>query len=223
MFFRRLSLICLLLCCIPFLWSVDKVKLARLNYDGGGDWYNDPDILPNIANYINQTLCTDFDINQAVVRASDKNLMDYPFLFLTGHGNIRFNDKEIENLRRYLLQGGFLYADDDYGMDTAFRREIKRVFPEKELVELPSSHPLFNCYNAFPNGVPKIHEHDKKRPQVFALFDDFGRIMVLYTYETNISDGWAGPTVHNDPPEIREKAFQFGANIFYLLLSGGSS
>ena len=218
---RSLIFFCLLLC-LPFLAVVIdnpvKIGFARLQYDGGGDWYNDPEVLPNLAKYANLVMGASFPIDQSVVRASDPKLFDYPFLYLTGHGNIRFTDKEVENLRTWMLRGGFLYADDDYGMDESFRREIKRIFPERELVELDPSFPLFYAFFDFSSGLPKIHLHDGKPPQAFGVFDDNGRLMCLYTYETNISDGWADPETHNDPPEIREKALKFGVNILYYVM-----
>ncbi len=199
--------------------TVSRTGFARLQYTGGGDWYNDPEVLPNLARYVNSVLNANFPIDQAVVKASDARLFEYPFVYITGHGNIRFDDREIENLRQWMLRGGFLYADDDYGMDAAFRREIKRVFPEYEFLELDASFPLFNCFFDFSSGLPKIHEHDGKIPQAFGIFDDNGRLMCLYTYETNISDGWADPGTHHNPPEVRETALRFGTNIVYYLLS----
>ncbi len=194
-------------------------KFARLHYDGGGDWYNDPDILPNLTIFLKDKTNADISIEQAIVRADDNNLFDYPFIFLTGHGNIKFSDKEIINLRKYFDRGGFLYADDDFGMDKAFRREIKKIFPNKNLVELPPNHEIFHSYFQFSKGLPKIHKHEEKRPQAFAIFDDTGKLLVLYTFESNISDGWASPNVHNDPPEIREQALKMGVNIFYYLMT----
>lgn len=195
----------------------DAPQLARLHYDGGGDWYNDPDTLPNLVRHVNSELNTNFSTVQAVVRPSDANLFDYPFIYMTGHGNISFSDRDARNLREYLLKGGFLYADDDYGMDEAFRREIKKVFPDRELTELPPSHEIFHCYYSFPQGIPKIHEHDGKRPQAFGIFDDTGRMMVLYTYETNVSDGWT--EAHDNPPEVREEAFRMGTNMLYYIMT----
>jgi hypothetical protein len=192
-------------------------QFARLDYNGGGDWYNDPDTLPNFATYVNQALHTNFSVDQATVKVSDPKLLDYPFVFMTGHGNISLSDKEVTNLRQFFANGGFLYADDDYGMDESFRRELKKVFPDRELVELPANHPIFHCFYDFPNGIPKIHKHNDKRPQAFAIFDDYGRMLVLYTYETNISDGWADN--HDDPPEIREQALRFGVNLMCYLLT----
>lgn len=219
----------LFLCALLFLGSslaavtgtVSRTGLARLQYDGGGDWYNDPEVLPNLARYANSVLNTGFPIDQSVVKSNDAKLFEYPFVYLTGHGNIRWEDREIENLRAWMLRGGFLYADDDYGMDESFRREIKRVFPEYELLELDATFPLFTCFYDFSSGLPKIHKHDEKPPQAFGVFDDNGRLLCLYTYESNISDGWADPSTHDDPPEVRDAALRFGCNIIYYLLSRG--
>ena len=217
----RNVLLALLLIATCAAWAAPRApQLARLHYNGGGDWYNDPDMLPNMARFANAELSTRYSDEQAVVQPDDRELFNYPFVFMTGHGNVRFSDRELANMRGWLLRGGFLYADDDYGMDESFRREMRRLFPGRELVELPASHPLFGCWFGFPRGVPKIHEHDGKRPQAFAIFDDYGRMMVLYTYETNISDGWAGPHVHNDPPETRQQALRMGANILYYIMAG---
>lgn len=196
-----------------------KTGFARLQYDGGGDWYNDPEVLSNLAKFTNNTLSTTMPIDQSVVRASDSKLFDFPFVYLTGHGNIRFSDNEINNLRLWMMRGGFLYADDDYGMDESFRREIRRIFPERELIELDASFPLFKSYFDFSTGLPKIHLHDEKPPQAFGIFDDNGRLMMLYTYETNISDGWADPDTHGDPPQLRETALGFGLNIIHYILT----
>ncbi|MGC9362406.1 MAG: DUF4159 domain-containing protein [Candidatus Syntrophosphaera sp.] len=201
--------------------SVTRTGFARLQYDGGGDWYNDPEVLPNLAQFVNSTLNAGFPIDQNVVKADDAKLFNYPFLYLTGHGNIRWSERELKNLREWMLRGGFLYADDDYGMDESFRREIKRVFPEYELVELDASFPLYTSFFDFSAGLPKIHEHDGKPPQAFGIFDENGRLMCFYTFETNISDGWADPSTHKDPPEIRETALRFGCNIIHYLISRG--
>jgi len=195
------------------------MQLARLHYTGGGDWYNDPEVLPNLAKFANKELNTKLSLNEKIVKLTDADLPDFPFIYMTGHGNVKFSDREIDNLRDYLLSGGFLYCDDDYGIDKSFRKEIKKVFPNRELVELPIEHDIFKCYFKFLQGTPKIHEHDNKRPQTFAIFDDFGRIMVLYTYETNISDGWADYSTHQNSDQTREKALQFGTNILYYLVA----
>jgi hypothetical protein len=208
-------------CLAAVTGSVSRTGFARLQYDGGGDWYNDPEVLPNLAGYVNRVINTDFPLEQNVVRAGDAKLFEYPFAYLTGHGNIRWDDREVENLREWMLRGGFLYADDDYGMDASFRREIMRVFPEYELVELDGSFPLFSSFFDFSVGLPKIHEHDGKPPQAFGIFDENGRLMCFYTYEANISDGWADAATHKDPPEVRDAALRFGTNIIYYLLSRG--
>ena len=217
LFVRSLAILTVIVATFNLFANENKAQLARLHYDGGGDWYNDPDTLPNLVKYLNTTIDTDFSTIQAVVKPSDSALFDYPFIFMTGHGNIQFSERDVQNLRNYLLNGGFLYADDDYGMDIAFRREIKKVLPERELVELPPNHPLFSCYFKLPNGVPKIHEHDGKRPQAFGIFDATGRLMVLYTYETNISDAWTD--AHDPTPEMKKDAMQMGTNIFYYLMT----
>lgn len=193
-------------------------KIARLKYSGGGDWYNGPTEEPNLLRYVRQHTLIDVEPTYEFVEIMSDRLFTYPFLFMTGHGNVVLSDAEARRLRTYLENGGFLYADDDYGMDQAFRREIRKVFPDQHLVELPFSHGLFHCHFSFPNGVPKIHEHDGKPPQTFGLFHN-GRLVVLYTYETNPSDGWDDPDVHNDPPEKREEALRFGTNIVVWALT----
>jgi len=212
---KRLALLILFHCL--FVLAPGNVRIARLHYDGGGDWYNDADTIPNLVIYLNSNLKTNLDEEQAIVKPSDSEIFDYPFVFMTGHGNVSFSDKDVANLRSYLLRGGFLYIDDDYGLDKSIRREISRIFPEKQLLELPSDHDLFRCFHYFPNGIPKIHKHDDKRPQAFAIFSEEGRIMLLYTYETNISDGWSN--MHNDPQQIRDLALKMGTNLFYYLMT----
>ncbi len=195
-----------------------QMVLARLHYSGGGDWYNNPEVLPNLAKYANEKLNTNFLIEEKVIQLNDAELADYPFIYATGHGNIKFSDREATNLKEYLIKGGFLYVDDDYGLDKSFRNEISKVFPKRELVELPISHELFSCYYKFKKGTPKIHKHDDKRPRSYAIFDDYGRIMVLYTFEANISDGWADANTHKDSVETRTKALNMGVNILYYIL-----
>jgi len=192
------------------------ITLARLMYEGGGDWYNDPDVLPNLAKEINRRTGLKVKEEQAIVRASNPEIFRYPFLYLTGHGRIKFSREEIMNLRRYLMNGGFLYADDDYGMDRSFREAIKKIFPEKELKELPFTHPIYHIFYDFPKGLPKIHEHYKGPPKGYGIFVG-DRLAVFYTYNTNISDGWTAN--HNDPPEKREKAFRMGINIVLYAIS----
>ncbi|MDP8226075.1 MAG: DUF4159 domain-containing protein [Candidatus Celaenobacter polaris] len=215
----KICLLILILLIPLYLSGEMELTIARVQYDGGGDWYNDTSVIPNLCDEINSRTLIKASSEQAIVSLKNNSVLNYPFLYLTGHGNISFSEEECTNLRNYLEKGGFLYVDDDYGLDEYFRREFAKVFPEKELQELPASFPLFDCYYTFSNGLPKIHEHDGKRPQAFALFDEHGRMMVLYTYETNISDGWASPEVHKDPPHIREQAFKMGINIVYYVLT----
>lgn len=193
-------------------------RIARLQYSGGGDWYNDPSSLPNMMDYLRAHTTirvADEDIN---VSLNDEDLFAHPFLFMTGHGRISFSERETERLHTFLTNGGFLYADDDYGMDEYFRREMKRVFPDKELVQVPFSHPIFHCHFDFPDGLPKIHEHDGGPPQAFAYFHN-GHMVAFYSFNTNISDGWPDPQVHGDPPDVRERAFQMGTNIIIYALT----
>lgn len=196
-----------------------KFKIARLKYSGGGDWYNDPSAEVNMMNYLKKNTSLDLDESKFYTAdvASDE-IFEYPFILLTGHGNIAFSDNEIKRLRKYVENGGFLYADDDYGMDESFRREIKKVFPNEELKELPFNHKIYNIQYLFPQGLPKIHEHDSKPPQGFGIWYQ-GRLCVYYTYETNISDGWADTREHEDPQEKREESFRMGTNIIVYALS----
>ncbi|MEO0788693.1 MAG: DUF4159 domain-containing protein [Bacteroidota bacterium] len=189
-----------------------SLKLALLKYNGGGDWYSNPTALPNLAQYCNQTLGTDFDINYATVEVGSAELFNYPWLHMTGHGNVVFNDQEAQNLRLYLMAGGFLHIDDNYGMDPFVRVAMKKVFPELEFVELPFDHPIYHQKYNFNSGLPKIHEHDGGSPQGFGLIYE-GRLVCYYTYETDLGDGWEDAEVHNDPVEVRAAALQMGANI----------
>ncbi len=196
-----------------------RFVIARLKYGGGGDWYNDPSSEVNLLAFLaqNTTIDTDPRTDIFVEPGSDK-LFSYPFVFLTGHGNISFTETEARNLRTYLENGGFLYVDDDYGLDQAFRREIRKVFPDRDLVELPFSHPIYSAHFRFPDGLPKIHEHDGKPPQGFGIFHK-GRLVLFYTYECNLADGWADPDVHKDPEPVRRKALEMGVNIIVQALS----
>jgi len=214
--FIRVLAILLVILVTGYPQETPLLTLARLKYQGGGDWYNDPDELPNLAKELNQRTNIATYENEIVTTLLDDKLTNYPFLFLTGHGNISFNDQEVIRLRNYLINGGFLYADDDYGMDESFRREIAKVFPNQELVELPFDHPIYHMIYQFPNGLPKIHEHYEGPPKGFGIFYQ-DRLVVFYTYNTNISDGWT--VAHNDPPEKRELAFQMGINIIAYVLS----
>mgnify|MGYP000406874581 CR=1 FL=1 len=192
-------------------------RIARLKYSGGGDWYNDPSAEVNLLQYIRQNTNIPVEPRYEYVDISSDNIFLYPMLFLTGHGNITLTDAEARRLRAYLDNGGFLYIDDDYGLDRYIRREMKKVFPDQEFVELPFSHPIYHCHFQFPYGPPKIHEHDGKPPQGFGLFCG-DRLCVFYTYESNPGDGWADPDVHRDPPERREAALKMGTNIVVYVL-----
>jgi hypothetical protein len=194
------------------------VRIARLKYTGGGDWYNDPSAEVNLLTFVRQQTGIEVDAHYQAVEIGSEQLFAFPIAFLTGHGNIAFSDREVRALRTYLENGGFLYADDDYGMDKAFRREMKKVFPDKELVELPYSFGLYRAPFSFPSGPPKTHEHDKNPPQSFGIFHN-GRLVVYYTFESNPSDGWADPEVHNDPPAKRDEALRFGSNILVWALT----
>lgn len=194
------------------------VKLARVKYSGGGDWYNDPSAEVNLLKYVSSVTNIDVDAVFEFVDLASDNLFLYPMLFLTGHGNINLSATEARNLRVYLENGGFLYIDDDYGLDEFIRPELKKVFPEAKFVELPFSHQIFNCHFKFPNGVPKVHEHNERPPQTFGIIHN-GRMCVLYTFESNPSDGWADADVHNNPPEKREQALKFGVNIIVYALT----
>ncbi len=192
--------------------------IARLKYQGGGDWYNDPSMIPNLLNFLKQETMIQTADDEKKVEIMDQEFFSYPIIFMTGHGKIAFSDEESARLRKYLLNGGFLYADDDYGMDKYFRTMMKKVFPDKDLVELPFNHPIYHCHFNFDNGVPKIHEHDGGPPHAFGIFHE-GKMMVYYTFNTNISDGWADPDVHKDPEEVRLKALRMGVNIVVYALT----
>jgi hypothetical protein len=194
------------------------LSLPRVKYAGGGDWYNDPSAEVNLLRFLAEATEITVDGRPRVVDLASDDLFGYPIVFLTGHGNISLNDTEVRNLRTYLEEGGFLFADDDYGMDAAFRRELKKVFPDDGLVELPFTHGLYSIQFPFPGGPPKTHQHDDEPPQGFGLFKK-GRLVVYYTYESNPSDGWADPDVHNDPPDKRTEALQFGANVIVWALT----
>jgi len=195
----------------------DSITVTRLHYDGGGDWYGNPSSLPNLLAAIHDRTGLPMASRESTVTLLDPGLRDHPYLYMTGHGNVHFSAEECAALRSYLLAGGFLHADDNYGMDESFRREIAKVFPDEQLLELPPSHPVFHSFYELPDGIPKIHEHDGKRPQALAIIHD-GRLMVLYSYESDLGDGWEDPDVHKDPPEIREAAIRMGVNIFVYVL-----
>lgn len=193
-----------------------QVGVVRLKYGGGGDWYNDPEAEINLLTELNRRTGIEVRTEKTALSLLDEQIFSHPFLFITGHGEIRFTDQEVARLRRHLEAGGFLYADDDYGMDASFRRQMRRVFPEHEMSPLPAGHPLFRCYYDFSEGLPKIHEHQPGRPEAWGIFHQ-GRLAVLYTFNTNISDGWT--PVHGDSAEVREQAFRVGINILWYVLT----
>ena len=186
--------------------------IAVIQYEGGGDWYANPTALPNLIKFCNDNINTTINKKPKVVSPSSVDLFDYPFVHMTGHGNVYFTDDDAKNLRDYLLSGGFLHIDDNYGMDQYLRKELIKVFPDKKLEEISKNHPLFNKPFSIPTGLPKIHEHNRNRPQAFAIYVE-ERIVLLYTYESDLGDGWENSEIHNDPQEIRLKALQMGANI----------
>ena len=193
-------------------------SISRVHYGGGGDWYSNPSSIPNLLSFLMTNTMIKAENEESRIKLSDPDLPSHPYLYLTGHGNIRLNDEEIIALRDHLLNGGFLHADDNYGLDKSFRREMKRVFPNKDFVEIPHYHRVFQSFFDMPNGLPKIHEHDGKPPQLFGLFDE-KRIIVLYSYESDLGDGWEDEEVHNNPTETRLNALKMGVNIIYFALT----
>ena len=187
-------------------------EIALLKYNGGGDWYANPTSLPNLIKFSNQNINTRIRLKPATVSPGSSAIYSYPFIHMTGHGNVIFNEQEVENLRNYMLAGGFLHIDDNYGMDKYIRNEIKKIFPNNNLIEIPASHSIFQKPFTFSSGLPKIHEHDGKRPQAFGIFIN-NKLVLLYTYECDLGDGWEDFEVHNNPKEVREKALKMGANI----------
>ncbi len=193
-------------------------KIAKLKYGGGGDWYCNKTSLPNLIAFCNKNLKTNIEPREDIVEPGSPDLFAYPFIHMTGHGNVVFTTAEAQNLRKYLEAGGFLHIDDNYGMDKFIRKELKKIFPEQDLVELPFNHPIYKQKYDFPKGLPKIHEHDNKPPQGFGIFHD-GRLVVFYTYECDLGNGWEDQEVYNDPEEVRTKAFQMGANLVMFALT----
>lgn len=194
------------------------LKLALLKYNGGGDWYANPTALPNLATFCNDKLGMNFDKENETVEVANADIFNYPFLHMTGHGNVVFSDAEAENLRMYLLSGGFLHIDDNFGMDPFVRPAMKKVFPELEFVEIPFDHAIYKQKFTFPNGLPKIHKHEDKPAQGFGLIHE-GRMVCFYTYECDLGDGWEDPEVHKDAPDVRRKALEMGANIVQFAFS----
>ncbi len=187
-------------------------EIAILKYNGGGDWYANPTALPNLIRFCNENIGTKIKDRPKTVEVGDITIFQYPYVHMTGHGNMIFSQQEADNLRTYLLAGGFLHIDDNYGMEPYLRKELVKVFPNIELQELSADHPIFSQNYIFPKGLPKIHEHDGKRPQALGITHE-GRLLLLFTYESDLGDGWEDPSIHNDPKDIRDKALQMGANI----------
>ena len=199
----------------------EPITIGRLHYDGGGDWYANPSSLPNLLSEVGMRTGLLVAGRERVVTLDDPGLWDVPYLYMTGHGNVRFSESDLATLRRYLLQGGFLHADDNYGMDESFRREIARLFPDRPFVEVPLDHPVYRLIYPFPKGIPKIHEHDGKPAQGLGVFID-GRLAVYYSFQSDLGDGWEDPDVHKDPPEVREAALRMGVNLIaYVVGYGG--
>ena len=190
-----------------------RLTIARLQYDGGGDWYANPSSLPNLLAAIRERTALPVEATEARVTLMDDRLWDYPFLHMTGHGNVKLSDEEVLRLREYLERGGFLHADDNYGLDESFRREIKRVFPDRELVDVPLSHPIYHVVYDFPKGIPKIHEHDGKPARGFGIFLG-DRLAVYYSYSSDLGNGWEDTATYHDPPALHEAALRMGVNLF---------
>mgnify|MGYP000492066786 FL=1 len=195
-----------------------SIKIAKLKYDGGGDWYGNRTALPNLANFCNQNLKTSINPQDEIVEAGSSEIFNYPYIYMTGHGNVLFSLKDASNLRKYLMAGGFLHIDDNYGLDKYVRTEMKKVFPELDFVELPFNHPIYNQRYKFPNGLPKIHEHDGKPAQGFGLIYK-GRLVCYYDYECDLGNGWEDPGIYNDSEEKRQLALKMGANIIQYVFS----
>ena len=213
--FRIFILVLLPLICL----SQNTYSLATLKYNGGGDWYANPTALPNLIEFSNKNIGTNIKKSTEIVEVGSSDIFNYPFVHMTGHGNIFFSNEEANNLRKYLLSGGFLHVDDNYGLDEFFRKEITKVFPNKKLILINSNHIIFNQSFKFPNGLPKIHIHDAKPSEAYGIFDN-GRLICLYTYESDLSDGWEDAEVHNDSEETRLKALKMGSNIIEYVFLG---
>lgn len=216
---KKIGILLFLLILFSSFFDKGSYKIGRLKYGGGGDWYSDRTALPNLIKFCNENLNTNIFLEEAVVEPGNKEIFNYPFVFVTGHGNIFFTDAEAENLRNYLLAGGFLHICDNYGFDKFIRREMKKVFPELDFVEIPFSHSVFSIKYPFKNGLPKIHEHDGKRPQAFGLFKE-GRLICFYDYESDLGNGWEDVGIYpDDSPETHEKALKMGANLIQYVLT----
>ena len=214
---KNLFLFSLLFVAFSFV-SDSTLKLGRLKYSGGGDWYGNRTALPNLAKFSNENLKTDLTLQDEIVEVGSAEIFNYPYVYMTGHGNVVFSNKEAANLRKYLMAGGFLHIDDNYGLDKYIRPEMKKVFPELDFVELPFDHPIYKQKYSFPNGLPKIHEHDGKPAQGFGLIYR-GRLVCFYDYECDLGNGWEDAGIYDDSPETRRKALQMGANIIQYVFS----
>ena len=205
---------------ISFIGNIyaQNFTIARIQYSGGGDWYSDPSSIPNLLEFVQKNTPMAVNTKEVRLKLTDANAEHYPYLYLTGHGNIRFTDDEVIALRSMLMNGSFLHADDNYGMDQSFRREMKRVFPNKDLIHLPHDHPIFSSYFRIESGLPKVHEHNNNPPQALGLYDN-NRLILLYTFESDLGDGWEDSSVHNDPWPIRQAALKMGTNIIYFSLT----
>ncbi|MDO6491444.1 MULTISPECIES: DUF4159 domain-containing protein [unclassified Cellulophaga] len=208
---KKIATLCLFLL-LAFMTKLQAQEIAILKYNGGGDWYANPTALPNLIAFCNKEIATKINSKPQTVEVGNIGVFQYPFLHMTGHGNVVFSNEEAENLKTYLLSGGFLHIDDNYGMEPYIRKEIAKLFPNKKLEELGANHPIFNQKFKFKDGLPKIHEHNGKRPQAFGITHN-NRLILLFTLESDLGDGWEDPEVHNDGPKVREKALQMGANI----------
>lgn len=197
---------------------LEAQQIAVLKYKGGGDWYSNPTALPNLAKFCNTNINTAINLKIEVVEPNSIDIFQYPFVHMTGHGNVFFNEDDIENLRNYLISGGFLHIDDNYGMAPYVLKEIEKLFPNNQLIEVPVNHPIYNQTFSFPNGLPKIHEHEGLPPKAMGIFHQ-DRLVLLFTTESDLGDGWEDPEVHNDPAEVREKALKMGANLIQYVFS----
>lgn len=211
MLMNKMKFFLFFIICLLSFFSFSQ-EIAILKYKGGGDWYSNPTALPNLIKFCNTNINTKINSIPQTVEVGSTDIFQFPLLHMTGHGNVFFNDTDTENLRSYLISGGFLHIDDNYGMQPYITKELKKIFPDKDLIELPKNHQIFNIAYKFPKGLPKIHEHDGKRPQALGIFYE-GRLVLLFTFESDLGDGWEDPEVHNDPAEVRLRALKMGANI----------
>ena len=215
---KKLFYIVYIISTLIFAQNVDgALNICRIHYDGGGDWYSDRSSIPNLIEFINKNTKIIINPNEKIVKIGDSEFLKNFYFYITGHGNIKLTENEIVLLRDHLLGGAFLHVDDNYGLDPSFRKMVQEIFPEKSLVELPNNHEIFSCYYNFPHGLPKIHEHDNLRPQALGIFDN-DRLLLLYTFESDLGDGWENYAVHQNPDALRQQALKMGANIVIYTL-----